>query len=263
LLNQYQEKLLRIDESAVDENDQLDFSTVDMIKGALNSMREAAEEQNSEGYATGTLDDLGETTYENREWYEKVGVEEEQVFDHNEQVKIGTKKVESGTHVEKIGTRTVKNDHKKWFKPWTWLESKYLEQNVYQNVADYKDEDVYTTRAVFKTVTRDVFEKRTETIEKYEVLVTDLMAGLLAPLTDELDTGIANAMDYAKTQVDLTKEQFARMFDKLDELIKEKYEELEAASADKDAKDEILEKNRALLNWIEECKNAIDDALNI
>ena len=56
---------------------------------------------------------------------------------------------------------------------------------------------------------------------------------------------------------------FARMFDKLDKLIKEKYEELEAASADKEAKDEILEKNRALLNWIEECKNAIDDALNI
>ena len=70
-------------------------------------------------------------------------------------------------------------------------------------------------------------------------------------------------MDYAKTQVDLTKEQFARMFDKLDELIKEKYEELEAVSADKEAKDEILEKNRALLHWIEECKNAIDDALNI
>ena len=178
LLNQYQEKLLRIDESAVDENDQLDFSTVDLIKGALNSMREAAEEQNSEGYATGTLDDLGETTYENREWYEKVGEEEEQVFDHNEQVKIGIKKVKSGTHEERIGTRTVKNDHKKWFKPWTWLESKYLEEDVYQNVADYKDEDVYTTRAVFKTVTRDVFEKRTETIEKYEVSVSDLTTSI-------------------------------------------------------------------------------------
>lgn len=263
LLKQYQEKLLRIDESTADKNEQLDFSTVDLIKGALNSMREAAEEQNSEDYAAGTVDVLGKTTYENREWYEKVGEEEEQVFDHNEQVKIGTKKVKSGSYREKIGTRTVKNDHKKWFKPWTWLESKYLEKDVYENVDVYKDEDVYATKAVFKNVTRDVFEKRTETIEKYEVAVTDIQAGLVAPLSEELDDGIDNAVDYAKEQVAQTKKQFAKMFDKLDKLIKEKYEELEAASADQKSKEEILEKNRALLNWIEECKDAIDDALNI
>ena len=263
LLKQYQEKLLRIDESAANENEQLDFSTVDLIKGALNSMREAAEEQNSEGYAAGTVDDFGKTTYENREWYEKVGEEEEQVFDHNEQVKIGTKKVKSGSYREKIGTRTLKNDHKKWFKPWTWLESKYMEEDVYENVDVYKDEDVYTTKAVFKTVTRDVFEKRSETIEKYEMSVPDLMPGLVAPLAEELDDGIANAMDYATTQVEQTKKQFSKMFGKLDKLIKEKYEELEVASADQKSKEEILEKNRALLNWIEECKDAINDALNI
>lgn len=186
LLKQYQEKLLKIDESASDQNEQLDFSTVDLIKGALSGLRESVSTQNTASYAAETVDNYGKTTHETREWYEKVGEEEEQVFDHNEQVKVGTQKVKSGSHQEKVGTRTVKNTDKKWFKPWTWFDPAYYEKGVYETVDDYKDVDQYETKAVFKTVMRDIFEKRSEQVEKYEVRVSDIQGGLMQKLTESL-----------------------------------------------------------------------------
>lgn len=263
LLKQYQEKLLKIDESASDQNEQLDFSTVDLIKGALSGLRESVGTQNTASYAAEAVDKYGETTTETKEWYEKVGEEEEQVFDHNEQVKVGTKKVKAGSHREKVGTRTVKNTDKKWYKFWTWLDSGYYEQDVYENVDDYRDEDQYVTKAVFKTVMRDIFEKRSEQVEKYEVNVSDLQSRLMGMLNDSLEKAIADTVEYAAAQVQQTKEQFAKMFDKLDILIKEKYQELEEAADKQHTSEETLKKNRELMNWLEECKAEIDDALNI
>jgi len=130
-------------------------------------------------------------------------------------------------------------------------------------VDDYKDVDQYETKAVFKTVMRDIFEKRSEQVEKYEVRVSDIQGGLMQKLTESLDDGIADAIEYAAAQVQQTKEQFAKMFDKLDVLIKEKYQELEEAADKQHASEEILKKNRELMNWLEECKAEIDDALNI
>ena len=263
LLKQYQEKLLKIDESASDQNEQLDFSTVDLIRGALSGLRESVSTQNTASYAAEAVDNYGKTTTETKEWYEKVGEEEEQVFDHNEQVKVGTKKVKAGSHREKVGTKTVKNTDKKWYKFWTWLDPEYYEEDVYENVDDYRDEDQYVTKAVFKTVMRDIFEKRSEQVEKYEVNVSDIQSGLMGILSNSLEGGIADTVEYAAAQVQQTKEQFAKMFDKLDILIKEKYQELEEAADKQHASEETLKKNRELMNWLEECKAEIDDALNI
>lgn len=263
LLKQYQEKLLKIDESASDQNEQLDFSTVDLIRGALSGLRESVSTQNTASYAAEAVDNYGKTTTETKEWYEKVGEEEEQVFDHNEQVKVGTKKVKAGSHQEKVGTKTVKNTDKKWYKFWTWLDPEYYEEDVYENVDDYRDEDQYVTKAVFKTVMRDIFEKRSEQIEKYEVNVSDIQSRLMGMLNDSLEMAIADTVKYAAAQVQQTKEQFAKMFDKLDILIKEKYQELEEAADKQHTSEETLKKNRELMNWLEECKAEIDDALNI
>ena len=263
LLKQYQEKLLKIDESASDQNEQLDFSTVDLIRGALSGLRESVSTQNTASYAAETVDNYGKTTTETKEWYEKVGEEEEQVFDHNEQVKVGTKKVKAGSHREKVGTKTVKNTDKKWYKFWTWLDPEYYDEDVYENVDDYRDEDQYVTKAVFKTVMRDIFEKRSEQVEKYEVNVSDIQSGLMGILSNSLEGGIADTVEYAAAQVQQTKEQFAKMFDKLDILIKEKYQELEEAADKQHTSEETLKKNRELMNWLEECKAEIDDALNI
>ena len=50
ILTEYQEKLSRIDEDATDK--QLDFGTVDLIKGVLSNMRENAAAWCSDDFAS-------------------------------------------------------------------------------------------------------------------------------------------------------------------------------------------------------------------
>ncbi|MGN1248884.1 MAG: dynamin family protein, partial [Candidatus Spyradocola sp.] len=96
LLMEYQEKVSRFDEATSGE--QLDFQTLDLIKGALKTMRDNAEAWTSDEFATETVDDIGETTYEERTYYEKVGQEAEEVVVGSHEEKIGTKKVKVGSH---------------------------------------------------------------------------------------------------------------------------------------------------------------------
>ena len=265
ILLEYQEKLSRIDEGATDK--QLDFGTVDLIKGALNSMRENALAWCSDEFATETIDDVGETTYEEKVYYEKVGQEEEQVVAGTERVKVGTKKVKVGSHREKVGTKKTKKSVgflglKKLFRKFKG-ESDYEYEDIFEDVDDYKDEDVYDTVIKYKTVMKDIFEERREQIENFSVATSDISAGLLMKIQRNLDEGIADALSYAETQIENMKTQFEELFDELDEIIQEKYTELEQCSTDEQTKKDELEKNRALLGWIEACQAEINDILNI
>lgn len=258
ILMEYQEKLEKIDEDAT--NKQLDFGTADLIKGALSSMREEAVTWCSDEFAAETVDNVGEVSYEEKVYYEKVGQEEEQVVVGVEEVKVGTKKVKCGSHKEKTGTRTVRNPKKRWWKIFT---PKYIEEDVYETVDDYKDEDVYETVAKYETVMRDIYEEHREQIEKFSVETAVIQAGLVSKLRRSLDEGIEGALDYAKEQIEGIKEQFAGLFDELDALIKEKYTELEECANDQKTKEEELEKNKKLLKWIEKNKQEINSILDI
>ena len=265
ILLEYQEKLSKIDEGATDK--QLDFGTVDLIKGALNSMKENAQAWCSDEFATETIDDVGETTYEEKVYYEKVGQEEEQVVAGTEKVKVGTKKVKVGSHREKVGTKKTKKSSgflglSKLFRKFRG-ESDYEYEDIYETVDDYKDEDVYDTVVKYKTVMKDIFEERREQIENFSVATSDISAGLLMKIQRNLDEGIADALSYAETQIENMKTQFAELFDELNALIQEKYTELEQCATDQQTKAEALEKNKALLGWIEACRAEIDDILNI
>lgn len=262
LLSEYQDKLDRIDEGATERK--LDFDTVDLIRGALNNMKENAAAWCSDDFATETVDDVGEVSYEEKVYYEKVGQEEEEIVDGTEQVKIGTRKVKVGSHREKVGTRTVRNPNKRgifgFLKFW---ESKYIEEDVYDEVDDYKDEDVYETKIKYKKVMKDIFEERREQIEKFSVETRVIQSGLISKLRRNLDEGIEAALNYAEEQISIMKDQFTKIFDELDALIQQKYTELEQCASDQKTKEEELEKNRKLLTWIETCKEEIDDILNI
>lgn len=263
ILLEYQEKLSKIDEGATDK--QLDFGTVDLIKGALNSMKENAQSWCSDDFAAETIDDVGETTYEEKVYYEKVGQEEEQVIAGTEKVKVGTKKVKVGSHREKVGTKKVEKKQKGFFGFFKKLfgKTEYEYEDVYENVDDYKDEDVFDTVVKYKTVMKDIFEERREQVENFTVATHDISAGLLIKIQKNLDEGIADALSYAETQISNMKTQFSELFDELDALIQEKYTELEQCATDQQTKAEALEKNKALLGWIEACKAEIDDILNI
>jgi GTPase Era involved in 16S rRNA processing len=262
LLKEYQEKLEKLDKDADDKT--LDFGTVDLIKGALNNMRESAASWCSDDFAAETVDDVGEVTYEEKVYYEKVGQEEEQVVAGTEKVKIGTKKVKVGSHREKTGTRTVRNPNKKglfgFLKFW---EDNYIEEDVYETVDDYKDEDVFDTIVKYKTVMKDIYEERREQIEKFSVEIRVIQSGLVSKLRRSLDEGIDDAVRYAEDQINRMKDQFSKLFDELDNLIQEKYTELEECASDQKTKEEELNKNKKLLAWIEACRTEIDQILDI
>jgi hypothetical protein len=262
ILAEYQEKLSKIDKDSSEKT--LDFGTADLIKGALNSMKENAKAWCSDAFATETIDDVGEVTYEEKVFYEKVGQEEEQVVDGTEQVKIGTRKVKVGSHQEKTGTRTrtVANPKKRW---WKILTPKYIEEeyDVYETVDDYKDEDVYETILKYKTVMKDIFEQHTEKIEHFSVETSVIQTGLVGKLRRNLDEGIEDALRYAEEQISTIKAQFTAIFGELDALIQEKYTELEKCATDQQTKEAELEKNKKLLAWIEKNKAEIDAILDI
>lgn len=258
LLMEYQEKVSKFDESSSDEH--LDFQTVDLIKGALKTMRETAESWTSDDFAAETVEDIGETSYEERTYYEKVGQEEEEIVVGSHEEKIGTRRVKVGSHREKVGTRQVRNPNKRWWKIFT---PKYIDEDVYETVDDYKDEDVYKTVLEYKTIMRDVFEEKTEQIEKFSVSTALIQQALIAKMRRNLDEGTESALDFAEEQVKAMKEQFSRIFTELDEIIKAKYAELEKCATDESEKRKTLQKNQEILDWIETNINEINAILDM
>ena len=241
-LEEYQEKLTKIDESAGEL--ELDFSTADLVKGAMSKMRETAAAWCSGDFADSTIDDLGEETIEERKYYEKVGEKEEKVwigehqeFVRTEKVKVGTKKKKVGSHREKVGTHKEKNPERGgflgFFKVW---KPKYVDVADYEMVDDYKtvdvfeDKDIYKTVQDFATVMRDVMEERTEKIVKYNVKTADIQMGLVSQFRKNIDDGVESALSYAREQVASIKEQFRLLFEELDAIIEEKYDELNSCA---------------------------------
>lgn len=247
MLAEYQEKLLKIDENAGGR--ELDFSTADLIRGALSNMKEKAADRTQDRTVMDTVDEYGKETVENRTWYEKTGQKAVRVGDGVEKVKVGTRRV-------KVGSHKVYNTDKRWFKPWTWL------QKSYEMVDDYKDEDVFETKVKYKTVMQDQYKEHHETVRKYQVDVAELQAGLVSQLDRTLDDGIREAVEYADKQTEEMKVQFTAMFDELDKLIQEKYAELEQVAADEQNRQNVLEQSRSVLNWIEACQKQVNEAID-
>lgn len=258
LLFEYQEKLSKFDDSV--GSGELDFKTEDMVKCALNAMRENAERCTTDDFATTTVDDLGETTYEEKVYYDKVGEEEVEEYAGTHQEPVGTRKVKDGSHRKKVGTRQVRNPAKRW---WKFFTPKYITEDVYETVDDYREETIYETVVDYKTVMRDIYEERREKIEKYQVKTTTIQAGLIAKMRQNLDEGVNAALTYAEEMVEQMKEDFSKSFDELDRIIQSKYEELEKCAKDQKAQENQLEDTRAVLQWIETCQHEIDEILDI
>lgn len=260
LLVDYQEKLAKFDDGAADE--QLDFQTVDLVKGALATMRETAESWTTDAFAAETVDEVGETTFEDRTYYEKVGQEEERVVSGQHEEKVGTRKVKVGSHREKVGTRKVKKSG--FFASIARIfGGGYTTEDVYETVDDYKDEDVYKTVLEYTTVMRDVFEEKTERIEKFSVKTALIQRGLIAKMSRNLDEGIESALGFAEEQVEDMKAQFSRIFDELDKIISDKYEELEKCATDQSEKEKRLKENQEILQWIETNMDEINSILDV
>ncbi len=246
ILREYQEKLLKIDQAA--GNEKLDFNTEDLIKGTLVGMREKVEAWKTDAFVTETVETIGEVTCETKIYHEKVGQKKEEVLVGTHEERIGTRKVKVGSHTEKIGTREVRNREKRWWKIFT---PRFVNENIYQQVDDYKDEAVYKTVKDYKTVIKDIYEERREEIEKYSVRISDIQTAVVGKLRQSLDEGIESALHYAEDQILNMKQQFTNMFEELDALVIQKYNELEICAKDQKQKEEKLKRNKDILYWIE------------
>ncbi len=134
---------------------------------------------------------------------------------------------------------------------------------MYEDVNDYEDVEIYETVMDYQTVIRDVFEKRTETIEHFSASVATIQTGLIWKYRKSIDEGIEKAKEYAGEQIESIKEQFMASFDKLDQQILAKYEELDSCARSLEKKEEELENNRKILSWIETNIQELDSVLEI
>ena len=174
---------------------------------------------------------------------------------------MGTRKVWKGRHEEKTGLKQqVLNPDKRW---WKLLTPRYIEQDVTKWVDDFREEDVYMKVKDYKNITKDVLEERIKKIENFSVEKDDIQTELIGTLRDSLDKGLKNIIDYASEEVASLKEQFKAQYDRLDQIIKEKYAELtEWATQEKLSQDE-LKKNQQTLDWLNTHINKINEILNI
>ena len=258
LIREYQERLTRFDDEADVQG--LDFSTADLVRGALSQLKDNIEEWQGEEFAGDMTENLGETRVEEKKYYEKVGTKKEKIIDGYEQVKVGTRRIKIGSHREWVGTRTVKNPEKKW---WSFWRSSTIEEDVYETVDDYGDEDVFKTVTKYKTVLRDVFEERTQRIEHFSVEKDVIKNGLGMKFRESLDVGINGAEEQAGERVMKLKKNFSASFDEVDKKIKEKYSELEAYAQIEENKQAVIEKTKHLLGWIESNQREIDALLDL
>ena len=262
ILLDYQRKLEKIDESV--QETKLDFSTVDLIKGEFTKMKEYVRTWRTNEVVLGAVEDAETVEEETRTYYEKVGQEEEKIIVGTHEEKIGTRKVKSGSHREKTGTRNVKNPKKSGFFGWIkFWEDDYIREDVWEMVDDYKDEDVMQTVTDYKTIMRDVYEEREETIEKYSAELNVIQSALMRVLLVTLNDTIDKACNITESQVKSMKKQFIAQLSVLDQLIKKKYNELEQCAKDQKNSEEALEKNKQLLGWIETCMSEIDSILDM
>ena len=119
----------------------------------------------------------------------------------------------------KVGTRQVKNESKRWWKPWTWGDSSYYTENVYE----------------------------TRTFVDYKKLHDEIVGDILEQF-DERVTDIQNA---ALSQVEEFKTFFKGELTKLDEIMNaEIIKQQEMLSNEQKFADEV-KKEEARLQWIE------------
>ena len=284
ILSEYQDQINSFDEKDR-ENQDLNFNTVDLIKDKLQEMRNNVKTQFSHEFVQETVDETG--TYEEKRERIKVGEETYVVGTHEELVGykkvavgshdecIGTKRVKVGSHREWAGTRTVKNPKRDGFLKNIWGalcgESKYIDEDVYKDVDDYEDQDVYRTvtdyedQAQYRTVndygTRGVYE--TKITKEFKAKVDAIQVKCISKLRQDLDTGIEGALKYSKEQSNNMKNQLIDMLDKLNDIIKEKYEELNSCASGKENQEKEMARNQKILKWIEDNQREIDQVLKI
>lgn len=141
--------------------------------------------------------------------------------------------IEDSSKSEKVktGEKWVANTSKRWWKPWTWFQ----ESGHYVDI-----------------------------IEEREYIDGQVLAEkFFAPIEETLYKNSTAAVEYAKEQVKNIKKDFADKFDELDNVLKEKLNELKVCATDEKIAEEKLAESKARLEWLEDIQARVDSILSI
>lgn len=254
ILSEYQNQINSFDEKDRESQD-LDFNTVDLINDKLQEMRNNVKAQFSHEFVQETVDETG--VYEEKS--ERVKIGEETYVTGTRQQYVGSQKVKTGERQVYAGSIKVKNPKREgWgffniFEPWKIEKAIYNTEDVYEEKPMYETVNEYGTRGVYETRTRTEFRAR----------VNDIQVKCISKLREDLDTGIEGALKYSKEQSNKMKNQLIDMLDKLNDIIKEKYEELNNCASGKANQEQEMKNNQKILQWIIANQKAIDEILKI
>ncbi len=124
------------------------------------------------------------------------------------------------------------NTEKAWYKPWTWFQDDIVK--------------------VMKRENREYIDGK-ELSEKF-----------LAPFEDHfINKNIKSAEEYATEQAKTVQEAFKKEFKKLDEVLKNKLNELSQRTQDRDNTDKAIEESEKRLQWLKDIRGRIDAILEI
>lgn len=156
-------------------------------------------------------------------------MESKTVYDEQERTRTETR------------TRSVKNENKKWYKPWTWFDPKYVDE-------DYDVEVTYT-----------------ETIEREVTYVSRIKLSeiMLREVEKKISEDQNSVVVYSKQQTNNIKEYFNTQFEKVNKYIEVKASELKSCiSDDKNIENKIIEIQNNT-KWLNDIKNRLETVLDI
>lgn len=138
-------------------------------------------------------------------------------------------------------TRSVKNENKKWYKPWTWFDPKYVDE-------DYDVEVTYT-----------------ETVER-EVTYVDrdkLAEIMLHKVEGKILEDQKSVIEYSKRQTENIKKYFNIQFINVNKYIEKKAKELKSCISDnKNIENKIIEIQNNT-KWLNDIKDRLETVLEI
>ncbi len=145
-----------------------------------------------------------------------------------------TKTIISGaakTERVKTGEEWVRNEKKKWYKPWTWFQESGHYKEFYEN-REYIDG-------------------------------ADLAHRFFAPIEERLFENCSEAQKYAKEETKRIKAEFEKKFDELDLILASKLDELKVCAGDREKAQEKLEEAKKRLEWLRDIQDRVNAILEI
>lgn len=134
----------------------------------------------------------------------------------------------------KVGTRTVKNENKKWYKPWTWFSPAYVE--------------------------KDIYEKR-EYVKLSEFL--EFLEGFLQSFRFSLEENFANAINHLEKEKAKLKKYFISEINRLEKEMKKRVQELKEMASHSNELQKRIEENERKKQWLDDFIARLDAILEI